>query len=62
MKKLMVILIMVSVLIIAGALHGTNNTNGGEEVTLSLEEGLMAQYPQTLPDIMFDTMPTHVPF
>ena len=62
MKKIMVILTMLSVLIIAGALYGTNNTNGGKEVALSLEEGLMAQYPQTLPDIMFDTMPSHVPF
>ena len=62
MKKIMVILTILSVLIIAGALYGTSSPNGGEGVALSLEEGLMAQYPQTLPDIMFDTMPTHVPF
>jgi len=62
MKKLMFILIMLSTLIIAGALYGTHSTKAGEEVALSLEQALMAQYPQTLPDIMFDPMPTHVPF
>ena len=62
MKKLLFVLIMLSTLIIAGALHGTHSPNLGEEVTPSLEQALMAQYPKTMPDVLFDPIPTHVPF
>ena len=62
MKKIMVILIMLSTLIIAGALYGTHSINVGDEAALSLEQALMAQYPKTMPDVMFDQIPTHVPF
>ena len=62
MKKLMVILIMLSTLIIAGALYGTHSPNVGEDVALSLEEAFMAQYPKTMPEVMFDPMPTNIPF
>ena len=62
MKKIMVILIMLSTLIIAGVLYGTHSPNVGEEVAPSLEQALMAQYPKTMPDVMFDQIPTHVPF
>jgi len=62
MKKVMVILIMLSTLIIAGALYGTNSLNVGDEAALSLEQAFMAQYPQTMPDVMFDPIPTHIPF
>ena len=53
---------MLSTLVIAGALHGTGSINVGDEAALSLEQALMAQYPKTMPDVMFDPMPTHVPF
>ena len=62
MKKIMFILIMLSTLIIAGVLYGTSSINVGDEAALSLEQALMAQYPETMPDIMFDPIPTHVPF
>jgi hypothetical protein len=62
MKKILFIFIMLSTLIIAGALHGTHSPNVGEEVAPSLEQALMAQYPKTMPDVMFDQIPTHVPF
>jgi hypothetical protein len=62
MKKIMVILIMLSTLILAGVLYGTNGPNEGEEVALTLEEAYMAQYPQTIPHIIFDPIPTHIPF
>ena len=58
----MVILIMLSTLIIAGALYGTHSPNVGEEAALSLEQAFMAQYPQTIPEVMFDPMTTNIPF
>jgi uncharacterized protein YxeA len=62
MKKIMVILIMISTLIIAGALYGTSSLNVGGETALSLEQAFMTQYPQTMPDVLFDPIPTHIPF
>jgi hypothetical protein len=62
MKKIMVLLIVFSTLIIAGVLYGTSSLNVGEEGALSLEQAYMVQYPQTIPDIMFDPMPTNIPF
>jgi hypothetical protein len=54
MKKIMVILIMLSTLIIVGILYGTSIPNVGEAEGLSLEQSYMAQYPKTIPDIMFE--------
>jgi flagellar basal body-associated protein FliL len=62
MKKIMVILIIISTLIIAGVLYGTSSLNVDEEAALSLEQAYMAQYPKTMPDIMFDPIPTNIPF
>jgi hypothetical protein len=57
MKKIMVILIIFSTLILAGVLYGTNSLNVDEEGVVSMEQAIMAQYPETMPDIMFDPMP-----
>jgi flagellar basal body-associated protein FliL len=57
MKKIMVILIIFSTLILAGVLYGTSSLNVDEEEAVSLEQAMMAQYPETMPDIMFDPMP-----
>ena len=62
MKKIMVVLIVLSTLIITGVLYGTSSLNVGEEELLSLEQAFIAQYPKTVPEIMFDPIPTHVPF
>ena len=56
MKKMMVILVIISTLIIAGVLYGTSNLNVGEDEVLSLEQAYMAQYPKTIPDMMFEPM------
>ena len=57
MKKIMVTLILLSTLILAGVLYGTSSINVGEQVALSLEEALMAQYPTEIPDVIFDPVP-----
>ena len=57
MKKIMVILILLSTLILAGVLYGTSSLNVGEQTTLSLEEALMAQYPTEIPEVIFDPVP-----
>ena len=57
MKKIMVVLIMLSSLIIAGVLYGTSSLNVGDEAALSLEEALIAQYPTEIPDVIFDPVP-----
>ena len=54
MKKIMVLLIMLSTLLIVGILYGTSIPNIGEEATVSLEQSYMAQYPKTIPDLMFE--------
>jgi hypothetical protein len=61
MKKIMVILIVLSTLIIAGVLYGTSSLNEGEEEALSLEEAYMAQYPTEMPDVLIDPV-THIVF
>ena len=62
MKKIMVLIIMLSTLIIVGALYGTNSLNIGEEAELLREQSYMAQYPKTIPDIMFEPMGGTIPF
>jgi len=62
MKKIMVLLIILSTLIIVSVLYGTNSLNVGEEAALSLEQSYMAQYPKTIPDIMFEPMAANIHF
>ena len=62
MKKIIFILIMLSTLIIAGVLYGTSSLSVSDEAAPSLEQALMAQYPKAMPDVLFDPMPTHIPF
>jgi hypothetical protein len=62
MKNIMVVFIVVSTLIIAGVLYGTSSLNVGEEAAVSLEQAYMAQYPKTMPNIVFDQIPTNIPF
>ena len=57
MKKIMVILIILSTLILAGVLYGTSSLNVDEQEALSLEQAYMAQYPTEMPDVMFDPVP-----
>ena len=62
MKKIIVLFIMLSTLIIVGVLYGNNSLNVGEEAALSREQSYMAQYPKTIPDIMFEGMAATMPF
>ena len=62
MKKIMVVLVLLSTLIIVGVLYGTSNLNVDEEEVLSLEQAYMTQYPKTLPNIMFEPMAAPIPF
>jgi hypothetical protein len=61
MKKIMVILIIFSMLILAGVLYGTSSLNVDEKAALSLEQAYMAQYPTEMPDMMYDPA-THIVF
>jgi hypothetical protein len=54
MKKVLFGLIIVLPLVLAGVLYGTHNLVIEEENTLSLEQAYMAQYPETIPDMMVD--------
>ena len=60
MKKIMVVLIVLSTLILAGVLYGTSSLNISEEAALSLEEALMAQYSTEIPEVIFDPVPNGV--
>ena len=62
MKKIVVTLAILSTLFIVGFLYGTTSLHIGEEEVLPLERSYMAQYPKTIPDIMFDPMPPNIPF
>ena len=57
MKKIMVILILLSTLILAGVLYGTSSLNVDEQEALSLEQAYMVQYPTEMPDVIFDQVP-----
>lgn len=57
MKKLMVVLIVVLPLILGGVLYGTHSLIIEEKKVITLEQAYMAQYPQTMPDVMIDPMP-----
>lgn len=62
MKKILVVLIMLSTLIIAGALYGTHTVIIEEKEAITLTQAYMAQFPQTLPDVIFDPMGPQVGF
>jgi hypothetical protein len=62
MKKIIFLLIVFVTLIITSVLYGTHSLIIEEEKAITLEQAYMAQYPETMPDIMFDSMPTNVPF
>ena len=61
MKKLMVVLIAVLPLVLGGVLYGTHSIIIEEKQAINLEQAYMAQYPQTMPDVMIDPM-TNVVF
>jgi hypothetical protein len=54
MKRVMVGLIIIGSIALGGVLYGTHDFMIEEEKVLSLEQAYVAQYPQTLPDIMVD--------
>jgi uncharacterized protein YxeA len=54
MKKVLFGLIIVLPLVLGGLLYGTHNLVIEEENTISLEQAYMAQYPETIPDIVVD--------
>jgi hypothetical protein len=54
MKKALFGLIIVLPLVLGGVLYGTHNLIIEEEKSLSLEQAYLAQYPETIPDIMVD--------
>ena len=54
MKKVLFGLIIVLPLALGGLLYGTHNLVIEEENTISLEQAYMAQYPETIPDIVVD--------
>ena len=61
MQKIIFILIMFVTLIITSVLYGTHTLIVEEKEAITLEQAYMTQYPQTIPDVMFDPMPTHIP-
>ena len=54
MRKVLFGLIIVLPLVLGGVLYGTHNLVIEDENTLSLEQAYMAQYPETMPDMMVD--------
>jgi hypothetical protein len=62
MKNILFMLIVLVTLIIASVLYGTHTLIIEKKEAITLEQAYMAQYPETMPDIMFDPMPTHAPF
>ena len=54
MKNILFGLIIVLPLVLGSVLYGTHNLLIEEEKTLSLEQAYMAQYPDTIPDMMVD--------
>ena len=58
MKKMMVALIIVLPLVLGGVLYGTHSLIIEEKQAITLEQAYMAQYPQTMPDVMIDPMTT----
>ena len=54
MKKALLGLIIVLPLVLGGVLYGTHNLVIEEEKAISLEQAYLAQYPETIPDMMVD--------
>ena len=58
MKKMMFALIIVLPLVLGGLLYGTHSLIIEEKQAITLEQAYMAQYPETIPDVMIDPMTT----
>jgi hypothetical protein len=58
MKKMMVALIILLPLVLGGVLYGTHSLIIEEKQAITLEQAYMAQYPETIPDVMIDPMTT----
>ena len=54
MKKVLCGLIIVLPLVLGGLLYGTHNLVIEEEKALSLQQAYLAQYPETIPDMVID--------
>ena len=62
MKKILFMLIVLVTLIIASVLYGTHSLIIEKKEAITLEQAYMAQYPETIPDIMFEPMAANIPF
>jgi uncharacterized protein YxeA len=62
MKKILFMLIVLVTLIIASVLYGTHSLIIEEKEAITLEQAYMAQYPKTMPDILYHPIPTNIPF
>ena len=58
MKKMMFAVIIVLPLVLGGVLYGTHSLIIEEKQAITLEQAYMAQYPETMPDVMIDPMTT----
>jgi hypothetical protein len=62
MKKILFMLTVLVTFIIASVLYGAHSLIIEEKKAITLEEAYTAQYSKTMPDIMFDPIPTNIPF
>jgi hypothetical protein len=58
MKKILFMLIVLVTLIMTSVLYGTHSLIIDEMEALTLEQAYMANYPETLPDMMSNQMTT----
>ena len=58
MKKMLVAVTIVLSLVLGGVLYGTHSLIIEEKQAITLEQAYMAQYPETMPDVMIDPMTT----
>ena len=52
----MIFLVVLITIIITGVLYGTHTLIIEETAAISLEQAYMAQYPETIPDVMVTPM------
>jgi len=62
MKKTLFILTVIFTLIITSVLYGTHTLVVEEKDAITLAQAYTAQYPETMPDLVFDPMPTNFPY
>ena len=60
MKKMIFAVIIVLPLVLGGVLYGTHSLIIEEKQAITLEQAYMAQYPETIPDVMIDPMTSTV--